>query len=124
VFLQYDWRERGLSSRGMSRIGRYAKATAVEGRGDELAELMLAVAGTLEDAAGCELYVVNRVPEDPDTVWITEIWATQDECDAALAASAGGTREAVLAVVESFERVDLVPVGGVGLGRERRWMTS
>jgi quinol monooxygenase YgiN len=104
----------------MSRIGRYAKATAVAGRGDRLAELMLAVAENLQDAPGCELYIVNRVPGEPDTVWVTEIWASQDDCDAALASAdtSAGTAPSkadVLAVVAGFERIDLLPVGGVGV---------
>jgi quinol monooxygenase YgiN len=103
----------------MSRIGRYAKATAVAGKGDQLAELMLAVAATLHDTPGCELYVINRVPDEPDAVWVTELWSSQEACDAALA-SAGGdggpSKEDVLALVEAFERIDLVPVGGVGVG--------
>jgi quinol monooxygenase YgiN len=101
----------------MSRIGRYAKATAVAGKGDQLAELMLAVAAGLQDTPGCELYVINRVPDEPDAVWVTELWSSQEACDAALA-SAGGdgpSKEDVLALVASFERIDLVPVGGVGM---------
>jgi quinol monooxygenase YgiN len=102
----------------MSRIGRYAKATAVAGKGDQLADLMLAVAATLEDTPGCELYVINRVPDEPDAIWVTELWSSQEACDAALAAAGGDgpSKEDVLALVDSFERIDLVPVGGVGVG--------
>ncbi len=44
----------------MSRVARYAKLTAHEGRGRELAEDLLAAADDLGGDPGCELYLVNR----------------------------------------------------------------
>jgi len=102
----------------MSNVARYAKAIAKTGEGDRLAELMLEVAETTRQAPGCELYIVNRVPGEPDTIWITELWASQEDLDGALdvaRASDDGLMGRVLEVVEAFERVDLEPVGGVGL---------
>ena len=105
----------------MSRVARYAKATAKPGRGEQLVEAMLEVAGTLRNVAGCELYVVNRVPDEPDTVWVTELWGGQDAMDAALAAhdeaSDGGRdlKAEVMELVAEFSRIDLEPVGGVGV---------
>ena len=105
----------------MRRVGRYAKATAKPGRGGELADLMLEVAATLDGFPGCELYVINRAAEDADVVWVTEIWSSQEAVDASLAAArASALMPKVMAVVESFERIDVVPVGGVGLAGEQR----
>jgi quinol monooxygenase YgiN len=44
----------------MSGVGRYVKFTAQPGRGDEVAQSLLSAADSLRDAAGCELYVINR----------------------------------------------------------------
>ena len=96
-------------------VGRYAKAVAKPGKGEELARILLDVARALEAVPGCELYVINRAVDDPDTVWVTEIWRSQDELDASLQAE--GARERIGAVrdlVEGFERIDLEPLGGVG----------
>jgi quinol monooxygenase YgiN/mannose-6-phosphate isomerase-like protein (cupin superfamily) len=96
-------------------VGRYAKAVAKPGKGEELARILLDVARALEDVPGCELYVINRAVDDPDTVWVTEIWRSQDELDASLEAE--GARERIGEVrdlVERFERIDLEPLGGVG----------
>ena len=100
----------------MSRVGRYAKATAKSGQGDALADLMLEVAATLNGFPGCELYVINRAADEPDVIWVTEVWRDQEAVDASLAAAReSDLMPRVMAVVESFERIDVVPVGGVGI---------
>jgi quinol monooxygenase YgiN/mannose-6-phosphate isomerase-like protein (cupin superfamily) len=102
----------------MSRVGRYAKFTARSRQGDALAERMLGVAEGLRAIAGCELYVINRSTEDPDTIWITEVWRSQEELDASLQTEeAKAAIPEVMALVQegSFERIDLAPLGGVGL---------
>jgi quinol monooxygenase YgiN/mannose-6-phosphate isomerase-like protein (cupin superfamily) len=101
----------------MSAVGRYAKAVAKPGKGDELAHKLLEVARALKEAPGCQLYVINRSADDRDVVWVTELWQSQEQLDAA-----GETPEAreripeILALVGDggFERVDLEPLGGVG----------
>jgi quinol monooxygenase YgiN len=100
------------------RIGRYARSSALQGRGDALADGLLRAAALLEDAEGCELYVINRVPGDPDTVWVTEIWASREALDASL--QLPGVPELIGEVLplvdrESMELVELLPVGGLGL---------
>jgi quinol monooxygenase YgiN len=99
----------------MGSVGRYAKATAKAGEGDQLAAALLTVAESLSETAGCELYTINREPGKPDVVWVTELWASQEKLDKAL--ESDGAREQiphVMELVESFERTDLEPVGGVG----------
>jgi quinol monooxygenase YgiN/mannose-6-phosphate isomerase-like protein (cupin superfamily) len=96
-------------------VGRYAKAVAKPGKGDALASVMLEVAAVLEGVPGCELYVINRAADDPDTIWVTEIWRSQEELDASLESE--GARERIGEVrelVEGFERIDVLPLAGVG----------
>jgi quinol monooxygenase YgiN/mannose-6-phosphate isomerase-like protein (cupin superfamily) len=99
----------------MASVGRYAKATAKPGRGDELARVMLEVAASLQNIPGCELYVINRDAADADVVWVTEIWRSQQALDASLEAE--GTQERIARVrelVDGFERIDVEPLAGVG----------
>jgi quinol monooxygenase YgiN/mannose-6-phosphate isomerase-like protein (cupin superfamily) len=99
----------------MASVGRYAKATAKPGRGGELAGVMLEVASSLQNTPGCELYVVNRDAGDPDVVWVTEIWRSQEALDASLEAE--GAQEQIARVrdlVQDFDRIDVEPLGGVG----------
>jgi quinol monooxygenase YgiN/quercetin dioxygenase-like cupin family protein len=101
----------------MGSVGRYAKMVAKPGMGEALSGKLLEVANGLRDAAGCQLYVINRSPTEPDALWVTELWRSQEDLDAALdseAAHAG--MPAVLDLVDRsrFERIDLEPLGGVG----------
>ena len=103
----------------MSGVGRYVKFTAQAGRGDEVAQLLLRAAGSLRDTAGCELYVVNRSPSEPDVVWVTELWLSQEALDASLEQLKSDEGKAQVAEVVSLlarppELTELEPLGGVG----------
>jgi quinol monooxygenase YgiN len=100
----------------MSRVARYGKMVAKAGKGAEAAERLLAAAAELEADPGCELYLINRQADDPDTVWVTEVWRSQADLDAALARIRGSQEvAAVMALVASAEMVELDLLGGKGL---------
>ena len=100
----------------MTKIGRYAKLTAKPGQGDALAEHLLEAASQLESLPGCEMYVVNRVPGEPETVWVTEIWRSQADVDASREQE--GARERIAEVMPLLdgrpELIETTPVAGVG----------
>jgi quinol monooxygenase YgiN/mannose-6-phosphate isomerase-like protein (cupin superfamily) len=99
----------------MSKVGRYVKATAKPGQGDALAERLLKVAEELRTVPGCELYLINRSPDEPDVVRVTEVWSSKAELDAALKATDEAQIREVLELADGeFERIDVVPVGGIG----------
>lgn len=103
----------------MAGVGRYMKFTARAGRGDDVADRLLQAADSLRDTPGCELYVINRVPEEPDVVWVTELWLSQDALEASLEQLATDEGRALLAELQALlaappERIDVEPVGGVG----------
>ncbi len=103
----------------MSGVGRYVKFTAQAGRGDEVAQLLLRAADSLRDTAGCELYVVNRSPSEPDVVWVTELWLSQEALDASLEQLKTEEGRAQVAEVGALlagppELTELEPLGGVG----------
>lgn len=99
----------------MTQIARYGTAVAHPGQGDELAEHMLAAAAGLESDPGCDLYLVNRQRDAPDTIWITELWRSQADLDASVEKIKGSPAvAAVLALVDRFEMVELDLLGGKG----------
>jgi quinol monooxygenase YgiN/mannose-6-phosphate isomerase-like protein (cupin superfamily) len=109
----------------MASVGRYAKAVAKPGKGDELAQVMLDVTDALQRVPGCELYVINREAGSPETIWVTEIWRSQDELDASLEDEGAKAQIArVRDLVDSFERIDLEPLGGVGHPRPESGFTK
>ena len=99
----------------MSRVARYGKARAREGRGQELAELLLAAAAELEGDPGCELYLINRQADEPDVIWVTELWRSQADLDASLEQVRGSDgAAAAMALVEDWEMIELDLLGGKG----------
>ena len=101
----------------MTAMARYARMVAKPGQGDALADKMLEVAATLTEVPGCLQYVINRQEGEPDVVWVTELWRSQDDIDAALkAAGSSELMPAVLALLDAGkgDRIDLEPIGGVG----------
>jgi quinol monooxygenase YgiN len=99
----------------VTQIARYGKATAQAGRGQELAELLLAAATELEADPGCQLYLINRQADAPDVIWVTELWRGQADLDASLERIRGSEGvAAAMALVEDWQMVELDLLGGKG----------
>lgn len=97
-------------------MARYGKMVARAGGGGELAELILAAAADLADDPGCEVYLVQRQTGQPDTVWVTEVWRSQEDLDAVVERIRGSESVArVMALVVGAEMVELDLLGGKGL---------
>jgi hypothetical protein len=65
----------------MSKFGLYGKIIAQPGQRDALVEVLLEAAAVLETPAGCELYIINVSPTEPDTVWVTEVWESKENSE-------------------------------------------
>jgi quinol monooxygenase YgiN len=94
--------------------GLIGKMTAVAGKRDEFAAILLEGTGSMP---GCLSYIVAHDPRDADALWITEVWVSQADHQASLklpsvqAAIAKGRP-----LIASFgDRVETLPIGGVGL---------
>ena len=102
----------------MTRFGLIGKIKAHPGQGDALAEVLLGAAREMQGSVpGCESYVIARAPDDPDAIWVTEVWESRDAHTASLsydnvkAAIARG-RPLIAGFSDQFETI---PVGGLGL---------
>jgi quinol monooxygenase YgiN len=101
----------------VSQVARYGKATAKPGKGADLAEILLAAAAGLEDDPGCELYLINRQADQPDVIWVTELWRSQGDLDASLERIRGSSGVAqVMALVDDWQMIELDLLGGKGAG--------
>ena len=94
--------------------GLIGKMTVVTGQRDNLAAILLHDTGAMP---GCLSYIVATDPSDPDALWITEVWDSQASHRASLGLPA--VKEAIARgrplVVGFSNRVETVPLGGVGL---------
>jgi quinol monooxygenase YgiN len=99
----------------VSQVARYGKASAKPEQGGELAEVLLAAAAELEDDPGCLLYLVNRQADQPDVVWVTELWRSQADLDASIERIRGSDNVAkAVALVDDWQMIELDLLGGKG----------
>ncbi|RWZ54518.1 antibiotic biosynthesis monooxygenase [Halobacillus fulvus] len=66
------------------KFGLYGKLVAVEGKQNRLADIMTNVATFMEEVEGCELYVVNVSEEEPDAIFVFEVWEDEEAHQASL----------------------------------------
>ena len=101
----------------MSRFGLCGIMIAQPGQRDALRDLLLEAANVVADLPGCELWIVNAMPDDPDAIWVTEVWRSEADHAASLT---GDDVKAVIPgpgpLIAGFgERFTLQPVAGKGL---------
>ncbi|WP_337100561.1 putative quinol monooxygenase [Paenibacillus sp. YIM B09110] len=101
----------------MNKFTLLGKLTAHPGKREELVALLLEASNSLDPMEGCELYIINESVDDPDAIWVTELWRDAEAHADSL------KNEEVLAVIQrarpliaGVEPVRLRPVGGKGLG--------
>ena len=94
--------------------GIIGKLNATDGNRDNLIELLLA--GTSE-MPGCKLYAIAADSEDPNGIWITEIWDSEESHQASLQLPA--VQKAIAAgrpMIAGFGARHIVtPKGGFGV---------
>jgi len=94
--------------------GLIGKMNAKPGERDALAAILLGGTGSMP---GCLSYIIASDPADPDGLWITEVWDSQESHQASLKLPAV---QAAIAkgrpLIAGFSnRVETVPLGGHGL---------
>lgn len=68
----------------MKKYLLHGKLKAKEGKGGILSAILLEAAATLKAAKGCDLYAIGKDHNDPDSVWVTEIWHSKEDHDNSL----------------------------------------
>jgi quinol monooxygenase YgiN len=108
-----------LLSQGTTNMyGLIGKLKTVPGKRDALITILLESVGEMP---GCLSYVIAHDPADPDAIWITEVWDSQESHKASL--SLPPVRRAIShgkPLIAGFgERFETKPIGGYGIGKHR-----
>ena len=94
--------------------GLIGQLIATPGQRDALISILLN--GTV-DMPGCLSYIVARDLSNPDAIWITEVWDSQESHTASL--SLPSVKDAIASgrpLIAGFgERFETEPTGGAGL---------
>lgn len=95
-------------------FGLIGKIVAMAGKRDELAGILLEGAGEMP---GCLSYVVAHDASDADSIWVTEVWESQEHHRASLSLPAVKQAiERAKPLIASFGNfVQTLPIGGHGL---------
>jgi quinol monooxygenase YgiN len=100
----------------MEKYGLYGKIIAQPGQRDAIVQVLLEAALHLEANESCELYIVNVSDDEPDTVWVTEIWADAAAHQASLEPEeVKALIRRTMPLIAAVEQVKLRPLGGKGL---------
>src|SRR5215467_1393518 len=96
---------------------QHVKATVKPGKRDELIQqLQQLSAELLTRASGCIYYLISTT-EEPDVVWISELWTSKEAKDAVAMnpESAKAMKELMPLVASMTDRTNLTVVGGTGI---------
>ncbi|MFE1318326.1 putative quinol monooxygenase [Kitasatospora phosalacinea] len=66
---------------GEGTFSVYGRLTALPGRREELVALLLEGLRAGGDNSGLLDYSINTVPDDPDTIWLTQLWTDKEAHD-------------------------------------------
>jgi quinol monooxygenase YgiN len=104
----------------MARYGLFAKMIAHPGQRDGLLRELKVAAEQVADLPGCEVWIVNTSPDDPDGLWVYEVWRSREDHAASLTGDAvRATIERARPLIAGFgERTTLEPVAGKGLATD------
>ncbi|WP_226001689.1 putative quinol monooxygenase [Paenibacillus sp. BJ-4] len=100
----------------MNKFGLYTKFIAHEGQRDTLVKMLLEAASGMESVEGCNLYVVNIPDNDPNSIWVTEIWSDPSTHQASLSLDEAKVLiQRARPLIAGIEQIKLPPQGGKGI---------
>ncbi|HZG80682.1 MAG TPA: putative quinol monooxygenase [Brevibacillus sp.] len=101
----------------MSEFGLFGKLTAKEGECETLVEILLEAAESMKNVDECLLYLVNVSDDEPNAVYVYEVWKNADAHQASLTLESTQTLiKRAKPIITGIERIStLHPRGGKGL---------
>jgi quinol monooxygenase YgiN len=93
------------------------RLTTKPGKRDEVLKILLEAGKPFQENAACILYLVYEDVQDPNVIWVEDLWASEEEHTAALARPEVRPFVAqALPLLEGMpEQREIAPVGGKGL---------
>jgi len=68
----------------MKKYGLHGCLRAKPGNGESLAGLLLEAATVMRDNEACHLYLVSQDHDDPEAIYVTEVWDSKEDHDESL----------------------------------------
>ncbi|WP_336769840.1 putative quinol monooxygenase [Bacillus bombysepticus] len=101
----------------MSEFGLYGKFIVEQGNRDVLADILLEAAESMEALDSCEIYIVSTSDDEPNAIYIFEVWSNEEAHKASLTLeSTQALIKRAKPLITGAERIStLCPRGGKGL---------
>ncbi len=102
----------------MNKYLLHGNFTAKTGFANELANILIEASKLVSTEKGCRLYVVSRDKNDPNSVYVTEIWDSKEDHDNSLKIE--GVRELIMKAMPMIDGQpkkgqELEILGGTGI---------
>lgn len=96
--------------------GLLNKLTAKPGKRDEVIDILLESGKLLDDPA-CLMYMVSKAADDPDVIYVTDLWTSRQRHEKALTTPElrPFVEKAVPLLAGMPQQTEIKPVGGVGV---------
>jgi quinol monooxygenase YgiN len=101
----------------MSKFSLFGKFTIQEGKRDMMVEILLEAAESLQNLDTCDIYLVNISENEPDCVYVYEVWSDANAHQASLALEATQTLiSKAKPIITGMERISTLQTkGGKGI---------
>ncbi|HEY2946903.1 MAG TPA: antibiotic biosynthesis monooxygenase [Micromonosporaceae bacterium] len=97
--------------------GLLNKLTAKPGQRDQVVQILLESGRLFEDNSACLMYLVSESVDDPNVIWVTDLWTSGEEhADALKAPELRPYVEQATPLLEGMpEQMEIRPMGGRGV---------
>ncbi|GAB2571525.1 putative quinol monooxygenase [Gracilibacillus alcaliphilus] len=101
----------------MNKFGLFGKFTTKEADRDRLVAILLEAAESMKDLEECEVYIVSASEDEPNAVYVYEVWADESTHQASLTLESTQTLiKHAKPIITGMERIcTLEPKGGKGI---------
>ena len=101
----------------MNKFSLFNKFTLQEGKRDTMVEILLEAAQSMKEVEGCEIYIVNISENEPNAVYVYEVWRDEKAHQASLTLKASQTViNRAKPIISGIERIStLKAIGGKGI---------
>ncbi|KGR76243.1 putative quinol monooxygenase [Ureibacillus sinduriensis] len=101
----------------MSKFSLFGKFTVQTGEREKMVEILLEAAKSMTDLEECEIYLVNISENEPESVYVYEVWSNEEAHQASLTLEATKTLiQLAKPIITGMERIStLKALGGKGI---------
>ncbi|QHE51589.1 putative quinol monooxygenase [Pontibacillus sp. HMF3514] len=97
----------------MNKFSLFSKFTVQEGERDTMIDILLEAAESMKNLDECEIYLVNISESEPNSVYVYEVWSSENAHQASLSLEATQTLIGrAKPIITGMERINTLKTNG------------